>query len=193
MKCYGKKLNASWQEPTQQNCCAWQPCRSSLVKAFCPLPAGQFRAGHLGGDIIFPDHSNKPAHEESTKKKKTSDERSWDSKKKTREGCGCPKFFAGRFPWLISTLLESSSLIFRQHVLLSLPRFGHLSGKENGCWQWAVPSGMLLDFLLRDRHSLLELFWSKPFFRANFVLQKCGSKELQDKRHLHNTCWISGN
>ena len=33
------------------------------------------------------------------------------------------------------------------------------SGKENGCWKIPAPVGTLLDFLLRDRHSLLEFFW----------------------------------
>ena len=38
---------------------------------------------------------------------------------KTREGCGCPKFLAGRVFQHISKLLENSSTIFRQHKMLS--------------------------------------------------------------------------
>ena len=53
---------------------------------------------------------------------------------KTREGCGCPKLLAGKVFWHISTLLKNSSLIFRQHKMLSLPRFG-LSRQGNGCWK----------------------------------------------------------
>ena len=52
---------------------------------------------------------------------------------KTREGRGCPKFLVGKVFRQISTLLENSSPIFRQHQMLSLPRF--VSGKENGCWK----------------------------------------------------------
>ena len=62
-----------------------------------------------------------------------------------------------RFP-ANSTLLENSSPIFRQHELLSLPRFGHLPARKTAAGKLAAPSGTLLDFLLRDRHSLLEFF-----------------------------------
>ena len=53
----------------------------------------------------------------------------------TQEGCGCPKFLAGRVFWQISTLLENYSAIFRQRKMLSLPRFGHFPAKENSCWK----------------------------------------------------------
>ena len=56
----------------------------------------------------------------------------------------------------ILTLLESSSLIFQQHKMLFLPRFGHFLARKMAAGQSAPPSGILLDFLLRDRHSLLE-------------------------------------
>ena len=78
---------------------------------------------------------------------------------KTREGCGCPKFLAGKVFGQISTLLENSLPIFRQHEMLSLPRFGHFPARKTAAGKLAAPSGMLLDFLLRDRHSLLEFFW----------------------------------
>ena len=44
---------------------------------------------------------------------------------KNQEGCGCPKFPAGKVFRQISTLLENDSPIFRQREMLSLPRFGH--------------------------------------------------------------------
>ena len=40
---------------------------------------------------------------------------------KTREGCGCLKLLAGKVFGQISTLLEKSSPIFRQHEMLFLP------------------------------------------------------------------------
>ena len=66
-----------------------------------------------------------PAHEGSANFRKFQMRDFWNSNQKTREGCSCPKLFPRRFSRQISTLLESSSLIFRQCVLLSLPRFGH--------------------------------------------------------------------
>ena len=75
---------------------------------------------------------------------------------KTREGCGCPKFLAGRVFWQISTLLENSSPPFREHDMLSLPRFGHFSARKMTVGKLAPPSGTLpvLDLLLRNRRSL---------------------------------------
>ena len=75
---------------------------------------------------------------------------------KTREGCGCPKFVAGKVFRQISTLLENYSQIFRQREMLSLPRFGHFPARKMAAGKSAPPSGTLLDFLLQDRHSLLE-------------------------------------
>ena len=51
---------------------------------------------------------------------------------KTREGCGCPKFAAGKVFRQISTLLENDSPIFRQREMLSLPRFGHFPTFRQG-------------------------------------------------------------
>ena len=59
----------------------------------------------------------------------------------------------------ISTLLENASPIFWQHEMLSLPRFGHFPARKTDAGNSAPPSGTLLDFLLWDRHSLLEFFW----------------------------------
>ena len=75
---------------------------------------------------------------------------------KTREGSGCPKFVAGKALQQISTLLENNSPIFRQREMLSLPRFGNFPARKMAAGKSAPPSGTLLDFLLRDRHSLLE-------------------------------------
>ena len=77
---------------------------------------------------------------------------------KTREGCGCPKCPAGKIFRQISTLLENDSPIFRQREMLSLPRFGHFPARKTAAGKLAAPAGTLLDFLLRDRHSLLEFF-----------------------------------
>ena len=69
-----------------------------------------------------------------------------------------PKFLAGKVFRQISALLENSSPIFRQHDMLSLPRFGHFPARKAAAGKLTAPSGTLLDFLLRDRHSLLEFF-----------------------------------
>ena len=70
--------------------------------------------------------------------------------------------------------------------MLSLPRFGHFLARKMATGKSDPPSGTLLDFLLvRDRHSLLELFWKNseqpacrsvkgnfpPFFSANGVVK----------------------
>ena len=56
------------------------------------------------------------------------------------------------------TLLENYSPIFRQHEMLSLPRFGHVPARKMAAGKSVPPSGTLLDFLLGDRHSLLDFF-----------------------------------
>ena len=81
---------------------------------------------------------------------------------KAREGCGCPKFLAGKVFWQIATLLENASPIFRQREMLSLPRFGHFPARKTAAGKLAAPAGTQLDFLLRDRHSLLEFFCCDP-------------------------------
>ena len=91
---------------------------------------------------------------------------------KTREGCGCPKFLAGKVFRQISTLLENSSPIFRQHEMLSLPRSGHFPARKTAAGKLAAPAGTLLDFLLRDRHSLLEFFWFLDQAHLEHVLSK---------------------
>ena len=53
-----------------------------------------------------------------------------------------------------SALLER----FSGNFLLSLPRFGHFPARRTAAGKLAAPSGTLLDFLPRDRHSLLEFF-----------------------------------
>ena len=67
---------------------------------------------------------------------------------KTREGCGCPKFPAGKVFRQISTLLENDSPIFREREMLSLPRFGHFPARKTAAGKLAAPAGTLLDFLL---------------------------------------------
>ena len=51
-----------------------------------------------------------------------------------------------------------NSPIFQQHQILSLPGFGCFSARKMAARKLDLPSGMLLDFLLRDRHSLLDFF-----------------------------------
>ena len=41
--------------------------------------------------------------------------------------------------------------------MLSLPRFGHVPARKMAAGKSAPTSGMLLDFLLQDPHSLLEV------------------------------------
>ena len=67
---------------------------------------------------------------------------------KTREGCGCPKFLAGKVFRQSSKLLDNYSPIFRQHEILSLPAFGQFPERKMAAGKSAPPSGMLLDFLL---------------------------------------------
>ena len=70
----------------------------------------------------------------------------WSQSRKTREGCGCPKFPAGKVFRQISTLLENDSPIFRQREMLSLPRFGHFPATKTAAGKLAAPAGTLLDF-----------------------------------------------
>ena len=72
---------------------------------------------------------------------------------KAREGSGCPKLLAGKVFGQISTLLENSSPIFRQHEMLSLPRFGHFPARKTAAGKLAAPSGTLLDFFGRPLKS----------------------------------------
>ena len=67
---------------------------------------------------------------------------------KTREGCGYPKFSAGKVFRQISALLENDSPIFRQREMLFLPRFAHFPARKTGAGKLAAPAGTLLDFLL---------------------------------------------
>ena len=97
--------------------------------------------------------------------------------RKTREGCGCPKLVAGRVFRQSSTLLENYSPIFRQREMLSLPRFGHFPARKMAAGKSAPPSGTLLDFLLRDRHSLLE-------FSSLFLAWKAWRGILMPQRAL---------
>ena len=46
------------------------------------------------------------------------------------------------------TLLENSLLMFRQHEMLSLPRFGKFPARKMAAGKSALSSGALLDFLL---------------------------------------------
>ena len=88
---------------------------------------------------------------------------------KTREGCGCPKFLAGKVFGQISTLLENSSPTFRQHkIMLSLPRFGHFPARKTAAGKLAAAAGTLLDFLLWDRQSLLECQWKGGSLTTSF-------------------------
>ena len=54
---------------------------------------------------------------------------------KTREGCGCPKFLAGKVFRQISTLLENSSPIFPAAQNAIPAKVWAFSGKDNGCWK----------------------------------------------------------
>ena len=78
--------------------------------------------------------------------------------RKLEKAVAVREFLAGKVFRQISTLLENSSPIFRQHEMLSLPRFGHFQARKTAAGKLAAPSGTLLDFLLRDRHSLLDFF-----------------------------------
>ena len=55
-----------------------------------------------------------------------------------------------------------------------------LSGKESGCWKIGRAFGNVLDFLLRDRHSLLEFFREKHVggnIQRIFLEDICASKK----------------
>ena len=60
------------------------------------------------------------------------------------------------------------SPIFRQREILSLPRFGHFPARKTAAGKLAA--GTLLDFLLRDRHRLLEFFWVYHWGRNYYIL-----------------------
>ena len=78
---------------------------------------------------------------------------------KTREGCGCPKFLAGKVFRRILTLLENHSLIFRRHQVLSLPRFGRFLAGKAAVGKIGPAFGNAPGFSpLRPPHSLLEFF-----------------------------------
>ena len=100
---------------------------------------------------------------------------------KTREGCGCLKFLAGNVFRQISTLLENYSPVLLQHEMLSLPRFGHFPARKMAAGKSAAPAGTLLKFLLRDRHSLLELHVCRAMdgrdelFASSIVAPQSGS------------------
>ena len=55
---------------------------------------------------------------------------------------------SGKVSREITTLLENDSPIFRQHEMLSLPRFGHFPARKMAAGKSTPPSGTLLDFLL---------------------------------------------
>ena len=55
---------------------------------------------------------------------------------------------AGKVFWQISTLLENSSPIVRQHETQALPRFGHFPARKMAAGKSASRSETLLDFLL---------------------------------------------
>ena len=121
--------------------CTWVP---SLPPIFQRMDSGAFFQAYSEGasspSAAWSETSEKPNNQ------------------KTREGCGCPKFPAGKVFRQISTLLENDSPIFRQREMLSLPRFAQFPARKTAARKLAAPAGTLLDFLLRDRHSLLELF-----------------------------------
>ena len=108
---------------------------------------------------------------------------------KTREGCGCPKFHAGKVFRQISTLLENDSPIFRQREMLSLPRFGHFPARKTAAGKLAAPAGTLLDFLLRDRHSLLEVFWDNQI--CIFIANALGPAKTHILRGIPRTYEIN--
>ena len=51
-------------------------------------------------------------------------------------------------------MIPRFSPIFQQREMLSLPRFGHFPARKTAAGKLAAPAGTLLDFFLRDRHSL---------------------------------------
>ena len=57
-----------------------------------------------------------------------------------REGCGCPKFLAGKVFRQMLTLLENSSPTFGQHRMLFLPNFGHFWASKMAAGKSALPS-----------------------------------------------------
>ena len=58
----------------------------------------------------------------------------------------------GGFSFNFNAAGRNYSPIFRQHKVLSSPRFGHFLARKMATGESALPSGTLLDFLLRDRH-----------------------------------------
>ena len=77
--------------------------------------------------------------------------------RKTRKGCGCPKFLAGKVFGQILTLLENFSPIFRQHECYPCQGWA-LSGKENSCWKIGRTFGNAAGFSPPRPPQLLEFF-----------------------------------
>ena len=96
---------------------------------------------------------------------------------KAREGCGCPKFLAGKVFRQVSTLLEISSPIFRQHEMLSLPRFGHFPARK-----WLLENRPRLQecswiFSSETATAFLSFFWNylSPLDMFRFTLLNASS------------------
>ena len=93
-----------------------------------------------------------------------------EKNQKTREDCGCPKFLARKVFLQLSLLLQNSSLIFRQHEMLFLPRFGQ------GKW------------LLEDRPRLRERSWIFSSETATASLSCSEKKPPKGRLWVLSTC-----
>ena len=78
-----------------------------------------------------------------------------------------------------STLLESSSLIFWEHVLLSLPRLGHFPERKMAAGNGPCPLGMLVDFSSETATAFSSFFSSNLIF---VPLSFCESAALNNFR-----------
>ena len=122
-------------------CCFWHSCgQSALVTLVLRSPGGL--NAHKGGFMKDPKKGSRSEH---TKIANHNCSDFPSQVRKTREGCGCPKFAAGKAFRQSSTLLENNSPVFRQHEMLSLPRFGHFPARKVAAGKSVSPLGTLLE------------------------------------------------
>ena len=77
-----------------------------------------------------------------------------------------------------STLLENSCQIFRQRDVLSLPRFAHFSGEENGCWKIGPAFGNAPGFSSSKTTTAFLSFSDSPQKRIHHINPNASRCEL---------------
>ena len=104
-------------------------------------------------------------------------------------GLGCNKSENSRRLWLsgwkgFPTLLENSSPIFRQHEMLSLPRFGHFPARKTAAGKSTAPSATPLDFSSETATAFRSFFRSlrNDFSTTKFALSKSYCRGVSNEK-----------